>query len=124
MIYHVIREDGVKVEGLTKEQVYELINGTTGEIPKGVDEAFITKLKELNEGGNVSFWVGTNAEYNAIEAKDDNTVYVVIDDTFFEDLDDAMAGIEARIDTLQNEFTNELQDIVDWIDHVNGELES
>lgn len=136
MTYHVIREDGAKVEGLTKEQIYELINGTTGEIPEGVDEAFITKLKELNEGGNVSIWVGTNAEYNAIEVKNENTLYVIVDDTFYEDTSDAITDIKNRneamnsrlsqmneeMEALKASFDAQMAEYKDWIEFVEENI--
>lgn len=100
MTYSVIREDGVRVEGLTKEQVYELIQGTTGKVPAGVDEGFITKLKEQRAQADVSIWVGSNAEYNALETKDDNVLYVVTDDPFFQELDERMKVIEDSIATI------------------------
>lgn len=136
MTYHVIREDGAKVEGLTKEQIYELINGTTGEIPEGVDEAFITKLKELNEGGDVSIWVGTNAEYNAIEVKNENTLYVIVDDTFYEDTLDAITDIKNRneamnsrlsqmneeMEALKANFDAQMAEYKDWIEFVEENI--
>lgn len=106
MTSYVIREDGVKIEGLTKEQIYELINGTTGEVPEGVDEAFITKLKELNKGGNASIWIGTNTEYNMLETKDQNTLYVITDDTYYEDTAEHLEALDSRMDAVEEGFTN------------------
>ena len=106
MTYFVSREDGARIEGLTKEQIYELINGTTGKIPEGVDEAFITKLKEVNKGGNVSIWIGTNNEYNALKVKDDNTLYVIVDDSYYEDVDDRLTTLENRMSAVEEGFIN------------------
>lgn len=122
MNYHVIREDGVKVEGLTKEQIYELINGTTGEIPEGIDEAFITKLKEINKGENTSVWIGTNAEYNAIEEKDENVLYVVTDDSieqFIDDVNVEIATLNDNITSHKVEVGNELAIMNDEINKIN-----
>lgn len=129
MTYYVTREDGVRSEGLTKEQIYELINGTTGKIPEGVDEAFITKLREINKNGNISLWVGSNAEYNDIEVKDDNTVYIVTNDTFYTDLETQINDLNTRISayeselvSVQNETENKFASIDEFIDYVYEKL--
>lgn len=123
MTYSVIREDGVRVEGLTKEQVYELIQGTTGKVPAGVDEGFITKLKEQRAQADVSIWVGSNAEYNALETKDDNVLYVVTDDPFFQELDERMKVIEdsiATIDsTLRTMMDQKTAEIDEWMQAID-----
>ena len=123
MTYSVIREDGVRVEGLTKEQVYELIYGTTGKVPAGVDEGFITKLKEQRAQADVSIWVGSNAEYNALETKDDNVLYVVTDDPFFQELDERMKVIEdsiATIDpTLRTMMDQKTAEIDEWMQAID-----
>lgn len=127
MTYYVTREDGVKTEGLTKEQIYELINGTTGEIPEGVDEAFITKLREINKSDNISLWVGSNAEYNDIEVKDTNTVYIVTNDTFYTDLEDRINSVENRMSAVEQgnvSFENEVTEAFNsFEDVVNERLE-
>lgn len=129
MTYYVTREDGVRSEGLTKEQIYELINGTTGKIPEGVDEAFITKLREINKNGNISLWVGSNAEYNDIEVKDDNAVYIVTNDTFYTDLETQINDLNTRISayeselvSVQNETENKFASIDEFIDYVYEKL--
>lgn len=104
MTYSVIREDGVRVEGLTKEQVYELIYGTTGKVPAGVDEGFITKLKEQRAQADIGIWVGTNAEYNALETKEDDVLYIVTDDPFFEELDERLTTLEGALVTMGSTF--------------------
>ena len=123
MMYSVMREDGVRVEGLTKEQVYELIQGTTGKVPAGVDEGFITKLKEQRAQADVSIWVGSNAEYNALETKDDNVLYVVTDDPFFQELDERMKAIEdsiATIDpTLRTMMDQKTAEIDEWMQAID-----
>ena len=129
MTYYVTREDGVKTEGLTKEQIYELINGTTGEIPEGVDEAFITKLREINKSGNISLWVGSNAEYNDIEVKDTNTVYIVTNDTFYTDLETQIDDLNTRVSSYEVAFTEaknkadaDFKEIDEFIEYVYSKL--
>lgn len=45
------------------------------------DAAFITKVKETNAGGFITFWVGTQAQYHAIANKDPNCYYHITDST-------------------------------------------
>lgn len=46
-----------------------------------VDAAIITKVKETNTGGFITFWVGTQAEYNAIANHDPRCYYHITDST-------------------------------------------
>lgn len=80
--YYVICADNCKFESMTKEQIFAAIEQaiTTGEI-KDVDTGFVTKIKEQNTGAALTFWVGTKAEYNAIEEKARNCFYIITDDT-------------------------------------------
>lgn len=75
--YYVICEDNCKFEGMTKEQIFDAIAEATGATPTPVDEAFITKIKEQNAQAATKLWVGTKAEYNAIETKATDTVYII-----------------------------------------------
>lgn len=93
--YYVICEDNCRFESMTKEQILAAIEQavSTGEI-KDVDAGFVTKLKEMNHGTGLSFWVGTTAEYNAITTKTENCFYILTDD-------DTESGIEQAIEALQ-----------------------
>ena len=124
MTYYVTQKDGVLIEGLTKEQIYELISSTTGKTPQGVDEAFITKLKEYNKNGNASIWIGSSAEYNAIEVKDQNTLYVVIDDPYYEDVKARFDEIDSEISALQNNMNNYVLSIQSLIDSYNETVDA
>lgn len=79
--YFVICESGCKFESMTKEQIMNAITqaGITGAITD-IDTGFITKIKEQNADANLSFWVGTSAEYNALETKRENCLYILTDD--------------------------------------------
>lgn len=128
MTYYVTQKDGVLIEGLTKEQIYELVSSTTGKTPQGVDEAFITKLKEYNKNGNASIWIGSSAEYNAIEVKDQNTLYVVIDDPYFDDLKQTLDDLATAVNNIgidcKNMMNTYLADINEWMAYVEEELNS
>lgn len=75
-----------KYETMTKEQILAAIEQATGVANVNPDAGFITKIKEKNGGNYVTFWVGTQAEYNAIRIKDVNCLYIISDDTAAEEL--------------------------------------
>lgn len=50
-------------------------------LPIKADAETAKKLIELNKALNVSIWVGTKAEYDAIADKDNNCLYITTDDT-------------------------------------------
>lgn len=93
MAFYVICDDDSKHESMTKEQIIAAImqaleNGSVG----NCDTGFVTKIKEQNSGGCITFWVGTQAQYNGIEAKANNCVYIITDDTSTEDTKAAFAA--------------------------------
>lgn len=47
--YYVICEYNCKFESMTKEQIIAAIEEATGNVPTHIDDAFITKLKEINK---------------------------------------------------------------------------
>lgn len=79
-----------KYETLTKEQIYALIAqaAETGLI-FDEDAAFISQIKEKNNGAAVTFWVGTQAEYNALGSTDAKCVYIITDNTWQQDVEAA-----------------------------------
>ena len=115
-IYNVVRGDGVFFEGMTKEQIYELIAEMTGETVQDIDQAFITKLKEINKGNSIRLWVGTTAEYNALTAKEEDVLYVCTDDTFVQDTGNEINNIKDKIDA--NTIT-----LQDWMQNQNEKFE-
>lgn len=64
--YYVFCSDDCKYEGMTKEQIIAAIAEATGATPTDIDSAFITKIKEQNKNGALTFWFGTESEYNAL----------------------------------------------------------
>lgn len=77
--YFVRCSDDCLAEGMTKEQIFAAIAEATGNTPTGIDEAFITKVKESNANGEISFWIGTEAEYNALGI-DADVMYIRVDE--------------------------------------------
>lgn len=85
--YYCFCGSNCKYETMTREQILAAIVQAveTGEI-RDVDTGFVTKIKEKNGGRYVTFWVGTQAEYNALESTAENCVYIITDDAAMEDL--------------------------------------
>ena len=98
--YYVFCGDNCRFEGMTKEQIYAAIVQAVenGEI-RNIDTGFVTRIKEQNGGRQVTLWVGTQAQYNAIEAREENCLYIITDDTAFEDLRDALQQLRADFES-------------------------
>ena len=91
--------------GMTKEEILTAITqaisgGTVGD----VDTGFVTKIKEQNRGVGLMFWVGTTAEYEAIEEKAENCLYIKTDDTSAADISDNFEQIFTDIANLQSGY--------------------
>lgn len=85
--YYCICDSNCKFETMTKEQILAAIaqaveTGSVGDC----DTGFVTTIKEKNGGRGVTFWVGTQAQYNAIASKEENCMYIITDDTSGADL--------------------------------------
>lgn len=106
-IYYVF--DGVKnkVEGMSKEQVLNAIAEATGSTPQSVDDAFITMIKETNRNHSLHIWKGTKAQYNALQTIDNDTFYIIEDDSTIDDL-------QANIDAVDEQ----VQELRDYLDHI------
>lgn len=102
--YYVLCADNCKFESMTKEQIMTAIiqAGITGAITN-VDAGFITKIKERNSEAALSFWVGTSAEYNALETKYTNCLYILTDDTTGNDLQTVIEELQTLADTITKE---------------------
>lgn len=86
-------------ESLTKEEILAAIVEAveTHEITD-VDTGFITTIKEMNSGRGLKFWLGTTAQYNALPVKDDETFYILTDDSELNDIDAAIQSLNDRLD--------------------------
>lgn len=63
---YVICDNDCKYESMTKEQIVAAIAEATGYVPTGEDNAFISQILESNGGLSLSFWLGTQAQFNAL----------------------------------------------------------
>lgn len=75
--YYVLCDDNCRFEGMTKEQIINAIVQATGVEPQDIDQGFITKVLEQNQQNNLKFWVGTEAQYNAISTKANDILYII-----------------------------------------------
>ncbi len=98
--YFVLCENNCKFEGMTKEQIMTAIERaiSTGEICEDVDTGFITRIKEQNNGAGLTFWVGTSAEYNALDPKINNCFYIITDDTTTKDIEAAIVILQKTVE--------------------------
>ena len=99
--YYVFCEDNCKFEAMTKEQIITAIANATGVSPEAVDvdNAFISKIQEMNKSNNLKWWVGTEAEYNAIADLDDETLYIITDAA--DDTEALLITLQAELEQLQ-----------------------
>lgn len=92
-MYYVICDDNCRHESMTKEQILSAIQSAieNGGV-QGADEAAFSKFKEICGGSTKQIWVGTEAEFNAIETQpvttvsavrigDDGVLYLCTDDS-------------------------------------------
>ena len=102
--YYVLCADNCKFESMTKEQIIAAIVQATGKTPTDIDAAFVTKIKELNKGNAVYLWVGTTAEYNALETKRNDCIYIKTDDSATADIYKAIQEEGKRIDEIEQKI--------------------
>lgn len=121
--YYVLCDDNCRFEGMTKEQIIEAIAEATGATPTHIDDAFITKLKEQNANKALKFWLGTTAQYNAIEEPEENVFYILTDENFADDVDAEIEALRDEINGIYEQFMNVTrQTITDLPTGVTGEV--
>lgn len=111
--YYVFCEDNCKFESMTKEQILTAITQAveTGSI-QDVDTGFVTKIVEQNRQIALSFWVGTSAEYNAIENKAANCFYIITDDVIKADLLNEINTLKSSLEAAEAKLAQ--QNAVLW----------
>lgn len=96
---------------MTKEQILTAIMQavSTGEI-KDIDAGFITKIQEMNDQNVLKIWVGTMAEFEELQEKHENMLYLFTDDPTVNDIEAALNDLDEKIDesvSTLNEKINE-----------------
>lgn len=95
MAFYVFCDDNCRYEGMTKEQIIAAIAEATGSAPTAIDDAFITKLKEIRAGDTAQLWIGTEADFNAISpapSVNKSPVRIGTDGIMYICTDDSMGG--------------------------------
>lgn len=92
-------------ETMTKEQILAAIEqaistGTFGDF----DAGFVTKIVDQNSGVAVSVWIGTEAAFNALETKEDNTLYIYAT-TFEDDVAKILSDVQVALANITNGTT-------------------
>lgn len=124
MAYYVLDANKNLKEGLDKEGIYAMLEQAIedGDLEHvDADSAFVSKLKDLNGGQDFKVWIGTTAEYNAIQEKTQNTLYLLTDDN----LDQELTDIEQDVDTLQtsvDDLATEHTTLANRIEEVNTSI--
>ena len=98
--YYLICDDDCRFEGMTKEQIMAAIAEATGNTPVSIDEAFITKIKELNGNTDLTFWKGTQAEFNALGLTDTDRTLLCV-------------GADGKLYITDYTFNDEVQGMLD-----------
>lgn len=94
--YYVIGAGNNFYEGMTKEQILAaIVQAVESHTISDVDTGFVTTIKENNKNTPLALWVGTEAEFNAIQDKDDNTLYIKTDDSSVEQLQTSIESVAA-----------------------------
>ena len=124
--YYCFCGSNCRYETLTKEQILTAIEQaiTNGEITD-IDSGFITTIKEQNKNGGLQFWIGTQAEYNAIETPEDNIFYIITDDTETEDLQAMIETLAADLKRFEEAYDDDFQHLLnldEQIEEVRGRI--
>lgn len=137
IIYFVISSDDCKYESMTKEQIYAAIASATGNTPTGIDDGFISKIKEIRASNTVQIWTGTEAQFNAllptpsvhksvIRIGSNGVLYICTDDTTIGNVpshaethkaggSDALKASDIGAQTARKTFTNKTVAAASWL---------
>lgn len=120
MAFYVIGDGNNLYEGMTKEQILAAITqAVESHTISDVDTGFVTKVKEQNKNKQLQLWVGTEAEYNAIATKDQNTLYIKTDDSTLENLEQQYDEFSGDIQGL----TEDIQGLTEDIEGISADIE-
>lgn len=115
MAHYIHDEKNNRIEGLSKEEIYALIDEVieSGELPTDLQAAFVTAFKSIVDGNAYKMGFCTQAQYNELVANDEletNALYIITDDSSYDDLmqylDSAIASMQAVL--AAKPYTSEL----------------
>jgi hypothetical protein len=119
--YYVHSDDNCRFESMTKEQILAaIVQAVEGHSIADVDTGFVQVLKEQNHGAGLKFWIGSTAEYNALQSIDQDCFYILTDDTELDDMEADIESFRAELTDmgtvlsgLSDTVTSQAQDISD-----------
>lgn len=102
---YVLDKHNNYIPSMTKEEIIAAIQtAAAGGSLEGFDNcSFVTKVKEINKNAALGFWVGTQAEYNALATRENNVLYLISDDQLKTDITkkyDALADVVNGFDVV------------------------
>lgn len=113
---YVLDAGANQYEAMTKEEIMTAITQAVNDgTISNIDAGFITKIQEMNKKGVLKWWVGTQAEFNAIDTKDANTLYLFTDDPLYQDLLDAIDDVDTKINGETTVRASQVKDANDSI---------
>jgi hypothetical protein len=108
--YYVLSAGNNLTESMTKEQILSAITqAVESHTISDVDTGFVEKVKEQNSRSNLKFWVGTTAQYNALETKENNCFYILTDDLQFEDMESDIANLQSSVTEIQTTLAEQIE---------------
>lgn len=78
---YVLDKHNNLIPSMTREEIFAAIQtAAEGGSLEGFNNcSFVTRVKEINKNADFGFWVGTQAEYNAISTREKNVLYLISD---------------------------------------------
>lgn len=97
--YYCFCANNCRFETMSKEQILSAIAQAQSGMPVIDPSAgVLTKVKETNNGGHITFWVGTQAQYNALQGNTvQNCLYIITDDTTGEDMNKEIEDLKRKV---------------------------
>lgn len=100
--YYCFCDANCKFETMTKEQILAAIaQAAEGGLVFDADAAFVTKVKEGNGGKPLTFWLGTQGEFNALQEKDDNCFYIIKGAPTTAEISQAVISMKLNVASMQ-----------------------
>lgn len=91
-----------------KESVFEELKK---DLPKAFDDLIspdgtvsVVRVRDTNDGNDVTFWVGTKAQYDALDRVIDNCIYIITGDATID-------AIKTRLDGISDHIISNFEDV-------------
>jgi len=114
MTHYIHDEKNNRIEGMSKEEIYALIDEViaSGELPTDAQTAFVTALKSIVDGNAYKIGFCTQAEYNQLVAQGElvaNALYIITDDETEQDINQRLTDIEDAIEIIEERIATGLR---------------